>query len=161
MSLPTAVLLCPGRGSYTKDELGFVGRTLRPGPVALALDACDDWRRSQQKPTLREIDGAEKFRPGLHLEGENAAELIYFGTLAQLEHLRASGVEFLVRGNHGMTHSVYVADPDGNGIEVLYDLPAEVWEGDVDAALSYFENLPRDGEEALEDSTDYPVFGRS
>jgi catechol 2,3-dioxygenase len=56
---------------------------------------------------------------------------------------------------------VYIADPDGNGIEVLYDLPSEVWEGDVDAALSYFENLPREGDEALQDDTDYPVFGRS
>lgn len=99
MSLPTAVLLCPGRGSYTKEELGFVGRTLRPGPVTAALDACDDWRRSQQKPTLREIDGAEKFRPGLHLEGENAAELIYFGTLAQLEHLRERFRIVAVAGN--------------------------------------------------------------
>jgi catechol 2,3-dioxygenase len=81
--------------------------------------------------------------------------------LAQIAHLQANDVEFLVRGNHGMTHSLYIADPDGNGIEVLYDLPSEVWEGDVDAALSYFENLPRDGEDALQDSTEYPVFGRS
>ncbi len=81
--------------------------------------------------------------------------------LAQVEHLQANDVEFLVRGNHGMTHSVYIADPDGNGIEVLYDLPAEVWEGDVDAALSYFENLPRTGDEALVDNTEYPVFGKS
>ena len=85
MTKPTAVLFCPGRGSYTKDELGFVGRTIRPGPVSDALAACNDWRRSQERPTLSEIDGAEKFRPGLHLEGENAAELIYFGTMAQLE----------------------------------------------------------------------------
>jgi catechol-2,3-dioxygenase len=79
--------------------------------------------------------------------------------LAQIEHLQANNVEFIVRGNHGMTHSAYIADPDGNGIEVLYDLPAEVWEGDVDAALSYFENLPRTGEAALADNTEYPVFG--
>ena len=88
MNKPTAVLFCPGRGSYTKDELGFVGRTVRPGPVTAALDACDDWRRSQGRPTLREIDGAEKFRPGLHLDGENAAELIYFGTMLHQQQLR-------------------------------------------------------------------------
>lgn len=99
MNKPTAVLFCPGRGSYTKDELGFVGRTLRAGPVTAALDACDEWRRSQQRPTLREIDGAEKFRPGLHLEGENAAELIYFGTMAQLEHLRERYRIVAVAGN--------------------------------------------------------------
>ena len=99
MSKPTAVLFCPGRGSYTKDELGFVGRTLRPGPVTDALNACDDWRRSQNRPLLREIDGAEKFRPGLHLDGENAAELIYFGTMAQLEHLRERYQIVAVAGN--------------------------------------------------------------
>ena len=51
-------------------------------------------------------------------------------------------MEFIVRGNHGMTHSAYIADPDGYGLEVLYDLPEEVWGGDVDAALNYFEYLP-------------------
>ena len=59
MTKPTAVLLCPGRGSYTKDELGFVGRTLRAGPVAEALAACDAWRQSLGRPTLSEIDGAD------------------------------------------------------------------------------------------------------
>ena len=62
-----------------------------------------------------------------------------------------------MRGNHGMTHSAYIADPDGYGIEVLYDLPEEVWSGDVDAALNYFEYLPPEKE--LEDTTDYQRFG--
>lgn len=79
--------------------------------------------------------------------------------LGRVQVLRDAGVPFLVRGNHGMTHSVYVADPDGHGIEVLYDLPSEVWEGDVDAALSYFEHLPTEGDESLVDSTDYQRFG--
>ena len=77
--------------------------------------------------------------------------------LNQLAHLKANGVEFIVRGNHGMTHSAYIADPDGYGIEVLYDLPEEVWSGDVDATLNYFEYLPPD--QALEDTTDYQKFG--
>jgi catechol 2,3-dioxygenase len=77
--------------------------------------------------------------------------------LAQLHHLKANGVEFIVRGNHGMTHSAYIADPDGYGVEVLYNLPAEVWQDDVDAALNYFEYLPP--EEELEDNTDYQRFG--
>lgn len=79
--------------------------------------------------------------------------------LAELEHLQANGVEFLVRGDHGMTHSAYIADPDGNGIEVLYELPHEVWEGDVNAALNYFKPVSRKGAEALTDDTDYARFG--
>jgi catechol 2,3-dioxygenase len=78
--------------------------------------------------------------------------------LDQLEHLQAMEVPIALRGNHGMTHSAYVVDPDGNGIEVLYELPAEVWEGDVDAALSHFEPLPNKGAATLQDSTDYVRF---
>jgi catechol 2,3-dioxygenase len=77
--------------------------------------------------------------------------------LNELRHLRANDVEFLVRGNHGMSHSAYIADPDGYGIEVLYNLPEEVWGPDVDAALNYFEYLPP--EQELEDTTDYQRFG--
>ncbi|MEZ5227889.1 MAG: hypothetical protein R2710_14805 [Acidimicrobiales bacterium] len=79
--------------------------------------------------------------------------------LAQIEYLQNEGVEFAIRGNHGMTHSAYVVDPDGHGVEVLYDLPQEVWEGDVDAALSYFEVLPTTGPESLLDDNDYATFG--
>lgn len=75
--------------------------------------------------------------------------------LAQIEWMKGNAVEFLVRGNHGMTHSAYVQDPDGNGIEVLYDVPAEAWSGDVNEALNYFAPLPVD---SLDDTTDYVVF---
>jgi len=76
--------------------------------------------------------------------------------LTQLGHLKANGVEFIVRGNHGMTHSAYIADPDGYGIEVLYEVPEEAWSGDVNAALNYFEHVPPERE--MEDVTDYRRF---
>jgi catechol 2,3-dioxygenase len=76
--------------------------------------------------------------------------------LDQLRHMKALGVEFIVRGNHGMSHSAYIADPDGYGLEVLYNVPAEMWEGDVDGALNYFETLDPDD---LDDRTDYQLFG--
>jgi catechol 2,3-dioxygenase len=38
-------------------------------------------------------------------------------------------------------------------------LPREVWEGDIDGALNYAEQLPTDGPDALADRTeDVPVF---
>ena len=78
--------------------------------------------------------------------------------LKQLAFLRARGVTFHRRINHGMTHSVYVSDPDGHGIEVLYELPREVWRGDIDSAQNFAEVLPTEGEAAMIDRTDYPVF---
>ena len=76
----------------------------------------------------------------------------------QVAWLQAKGVKFLRRINHGMTHSVYIADRDGHGIEVLYELPREVWEGDNDGAQNFAEVLPTEGPDALIDRTDNPVF---
>jgi catechol-2,3-dioxygenase len=78
--------------------------------------------------------------------------------LKQLAFLKAKGVTFHRRVNHGMTHSVYISDPDGHGIEVLYELPREVWEHDIDGAQNYAEMLPTEGDESLIDKTDNPVF---
>ena len=82
--------------------------------------------------------------------------------LKQIAFLQSKGVTFHRRINHGMTHSVYISDPNGYGIEVLYELPREVWEGDIDAALNYAEPLPTQGGEALVDAADnVPVFGKA
>ena len=80
--------------------------------------------------------------------------------LARLEYLQAKGVKFNLRINHGVTHSLYINDPNGYGVELLYELPREVWEGDFDAALNYVEVLPTEGKAALVDeAVKIPVFG--
>jgi catechol 2,3-dioxygenase-like lactoylglutathione lyase family enzyme len=79
--------------------------------------------------------------------------------LKQLAFLRSKGVKFQRRVNHGMTHSLYISDPNGYGVEVLYELPREVWGDDIQGALSYAEQLPTEGDEAFVDDTDYPTFG--
>jgi catechol 2,3-dioxygenase len=79
--------------------------------------------------------------------------------LQQLEFLQSRGVKFNWRVNHGVTHSVYINDPNGYGVEFLYELPREMWENDIDGAINWLENLPTDGPEALLDRTDSPSFG--
>ncbi len=81
--------------------------------------------------------------------------------LAQLAFLQDRGVAFDRRVEHGMTHSLYIHDPNGYGVELLYELPREVWEGDIDAALNYAMAVPTEGPEALADRTeDVPIFAR-
>jgi len=81
----------------------------------------------------------------------------------KLEELQGHGVKFNLRVNHGVTHSVYINDPNGYGVEVLYELPRELWEGDIDAGLNYLELLPTEGPEALvddfENSPRFPAAG--
>ena len=48
---------------------------------------------------------------------------------------------------------------NGYGVELLYELPREVWEGDIDGALNFAKQLPTEGAEALQDrGEDVPVF---
>ena len=52
------------------------------------------------------------------------------------------------------SHSVYIADPDGNRVELLYELPRALWEGDIDAALNCAARLPTEGDAALVDQSE-------
>ena len=63
--------------------------------------------------------------------------------LEQVQFLKEQGVKMNLRVNHGMTHSVYINDPNGYGVEVLYDLPEEVWMNDIDGALELRAGPPR------------------
>jgi len=79
--------------------------------------------------------------------------------LKQLAYLRSKGVKFQRRVNHGMTHSLYIVDPNGYGVEVLYELPREVWGDNIQGAIDYAEPVATEGDEAFVDDTDYPHFG--
>jgi len=112
-------------------------------------------------PPAEQHDGPEPWDLLPHRVGLNHVAIAWpdrESWLEQIAFLRSKGVPFHRRVNHGMTHSVYISDPDGHGIEVLYELPREVWERDIDAAQNYAELLPTEGDESLVDRTDNPVF---
>lgn len=44
-----------------------------------------------------------------------------------LSRLEEAGVPVLGTGDHGFTHSLYLADPDGNEIELYVDVPGVSW----------------------------------
>lgn len=81
--------------------------------------------------------------------------------LKQLAWLRKNNVPFHRRVNHGMTHSLYISDPNGYGVEVLYELPREVWGDNIQGALDYAEPVTTEGDAALVDDTDYPRFAKA
>jgi catechol 2,3-dioxygenase len=79
--------------------------------------------------------------------------------LKQLAFLRSREIAFTRRVDRGATRSVHIADPNGHEVEILYKLPREGWERDIDAALNYGRALPTEGDEALVDEPEMPVFG--
>ncbi|MFM8900126.1 MAG: VOC family protein [Burkholderiales bacterium] len=79
--------------------------------------------------------------------------------LRQLAYLQSIGVQFERRIEHGMSRSVYIRDPNGYGVELLYELPRSVWENNIQAALDHHISLPHEGEQALQDRAEAgPVF---
>jgi catechol-2,3-dioxygenase len=53
-----------------------------------------------------------------------------------LEALANAGTNVVGTADHGVTHSVYITDPDGNEIELYIDVQPEVWREDPEAILA-------------------------
>jgi catechol-2,3-dioxygenase len=53
-----------------------------------------------------------------------------------LRELVDAGVTIVGTGDHGVTHSVYITDPDGNEIELYIDVQPEVWRDDPLAVMA-------------------------
>ena len=74
-----AVILCPGRGSYTAASLGYLSRDAPDAARATldtAVDRSDGLRTARGDLTIRSMDGARKFQPSF-LQGENVAGLTF------------------------------------------------------------------------------------
>ena len=95
--MKTAVVICPGRGTYTKTELGYVKRHF--GDPAL-LAAFDGARAALGQETLSALDGAATYSVARHTRGDNASALIYAATLGDFRALDRQTVEVVaVTGN--------------------------------------------------------------
>ena len=46
-----------------------------------------------------------------------------------------AGVEIVGASDHGVTHSLYIKDPDGNEVELYIDVQPELWHEDPTVAL--------------------------
>ena len=75
-----ALVVCPGRGTYGKAELGYLGR-LHADKAAL-IESFDGLRAERGRPTLSALDGAERFSPALHTRGDIASPLIFASSYA-------------------------------------------------------------------------------
>lgn len=92
--MKTAVLICPGRGTYGKGELG----TLAGFPDRNLLGRFDAERARLGQETLTSLDGAQTYSVARHTRGDNASALIYACTLG--DRLALDGVQLVaVTGN--------------------------------------------------------------
>lgn len=85
MTRQRALIVFPGRGSYSRDSLGCLqGRSPRAQEI---LTRCEELRAQVGRPSLHELDGAPSFRSSLHLAGEHASLLTCAASLCDLAEL--------------------------------------------------------------------------
>ncbi|MCC5971159.1 MAG: ACP S-malonyltransferase [Pararhodobacter sp.] len=95
--MKTAVLICPGRGTYTKTELGTLHRHF---PDRSMLAAFDARRAKLGQETLTALDTAPRYSLATHGRGDNASALIYAATLGDALSIDREKVQIVaVTGN--------------------------------------------------------------
>lgn len=52
-----------------------------------------------------------------------------------LRRLERAGIQLQGASDHGVSEALYLADPDGNGVELYYDRPQEDWPRNPDGSL--------------------------
>ena len=68
-----------------------------------------------------------------HVAIEYASEAAW---RAQIRFLSARGVALHRLIERGATHSIHLTDPNGIAVELVFELPREQWEHDIESALN-------------------------
>ena len=114
----TAVVICPGRGTYGKPELGTLARHFKNRALLVRLDA----RRTELgQETLTALDSAATYSTARHTRGDNASALIYAATIADFAALQDIEIVAVTGNSMGWYSALACAgalSPE-NGFEVV------------------------------------------
>ncbi|EBA17166.1 acyl-carrier domain protein [Roseobacter sp. SK209-2-6] len=93
----TAVLICPGRGTYNKPELGYLHRYHAEKSALFA--GFDAARAELGQEEVTALDGAKRFSVSKYSRGDVASPLIYASALADAQSLAEDIEVVAVTGN--------------------------------------------------------------
>ncbi|MFC3614470.1 ACP S-malonyltransferase [Lutimaribacter marinistellae] len=93
----TAVVICPGRGTYNKPELGYLHRH-HAGRMDM-FRAFDALRGEAGQEAVTVLDGADRFSVARYSRGDVASPLIYSATLADAQAIADEIEVIAVTGN--------------------------------------------------------------
>lgn len=95
-----ALLVCPGRGSYGRAQLGSLRAASSEPRTGELVAALDRFRAALGRPTLTELDAAPELSPRLHVAGEHASLLTFACTAVDLAAIDRSRADIVgVTGN--------------------------------------------------------------
>lgn len=115
--MKTAVVICPGRGTYTKTELGSLSRF----PNRALLADFDARRAALGQETLTALDGAATYSVAKHTRGDNASALIYACTIGDFLSLKDVQITAVTGNSMGWYSALACAGAlsPQNGFEVV------------------------------------------
>ncbi|MEX3009818.1 ACP S-malonyltransferase [Hoeflea sp. TYP-13] len=94
----TAVVICPGRGTYNKPELGYLKRHHAHRTDLVAM--LDEYRVERGQTTISALDGAERYSISTYSRGDNASPLIFGCAYADFLSINRDSIDVVaVTGN--------------------------------------------------------------
>ncbi|WP_037308977.1 ACP S-malonyltransferase [Ruegeria halocynthiae] len=93
----TAVVICPGRGTYNKPELGYLHR--HHAHRTDLFHRFDTIRAEAGQQAVTALDGADRYTVGTYSRGDVASPLIYAASLADAQALAEDIEVVAVTGN--------------------------------------------------------------
>jgi len=161
MSKQTAVVICPGRGTYNQGELGYLSRYHNIGSVKCDkeisnfIEAIDQAREQAGQITVSDLDKSEKYRSRIHGTGDNASALIYACAMSDLKKINRDKYDIVAVTGNSMGWYLALASAgvlqgnagfdvvntmgtlmhtDGVGGQVIYPLVDSNWQYDPSLA---------------------------
>jgi catechol 2,3-dioxygenase len=119
---------------FWRDVLGFEV-TQRYGPGAVFLSA-GGYHHHIALNTWESRGGAP---PPPGTTGLYHVAILFSNRAALAEALRrvfAAGISLDGASDHGVSEALYLRDPDGNGVELAWDRPQELWPRAADGSLA-------------------------
>ncbi len=117
-----AVVICPGRGTYNKEELGYLQRLYGDKTeITELVSVIDNYRKNQGQIAVRELDHMDKYSMRLHTAGENASALIY--ACAQADFLAINQDEYDIVAVTGNSMGWYIALAVAGALSMSADTP--------------------------------------
>lgn len=114
------VVVCPGRGTYTKETLGYL-KKFRPHLNSL-LNKLDEKREALGMMSLTRLDEEPTFKPQLHTKGENASTLIYACSYADYLSLDFNKYEIVAVTGNSMGWYIALSVADALNVDSAFNV---------------------------------------
>ncbi len=121
---------------FYRDLLGFEV-TMMYGDQAAFISAggyhhhigLNTWHSKDAPPAMR--DGVGLYHTAILYPTRKDLAIVY-------DRLRRAYYPFTGASDHGVSEALYLDDPDGNGVELYWDRPKELWPKKEDGSLEMF-----------------------